>query len=166
MHPATKPTILFALVAGTCFVHTQTNLVRAASPEMRRIAGRSTAAHQAAKKFLRGANLGNYLEAPPGQDWGARYSEQDFVHIKAEGFDHVRLPIAWHHYTGSAPDFKLSDDIFAKADFLVTNALKHRSEEHTSELQSPVHLVCRLLLEKKKKKILYHINFKLVKFIS
>src|SRR5574344_2768194 len=27
----------------------------------------------------------------------------------------------------------------------------HRSEEHTSELQSPDHLVCRLLLEKKKK---------------
>src|SRR5258708_32897981 len=29
-----------------------------------------------------------------------------------------------------------------------------RSEEHTSELQSPDHLVCRLLLEKKKKKTL------------
>src|SRR5438552_13715825 len=29
---------------------------------------------------------------------------------------------------------------------------RHRSEEHTSELQSPDHLVCRLLLEKKKKK--------------
>src|SRR5258708_10204393 len=28
-------------------------------------------------------------------------------------------------------------------------ALKNRSEEHTSELQSPDHLVCRLLLEKK-----------------
>src|SRR5690348_17907947 len=28
--------------------------------------------------------------------------------------------------------------------------LDTRSEEHTSELQSPVHLVCRLLLEKKK----------------
>src|SRR4051794_41244085 len=28
----------------------------------------------------------------------------------------------------------------------------HRSEEHTSELQSPVHLVCRLLLEKKNSK--------------
>src|SRR5690348_17600260 len=27
---------------------------------------------------------------------------------------------------------------------------QQRSEEHTSELQSPVHLVCRLLLEKKK----------------
>src|SRR6266487_5781684 len=29
-----------------------------------------------------------------------------------------------------------------------------RSEEHTSELQSPVHLVCRLLLEKKNKRFL------------
>src|SRR5438552_6045308 len=28
---------------------------------------------------------------------------------------------------------------------------RRRSEEHTSELQSPDHLVCRLLLEKKKK---------------
>src|SRR5258708_24457628 len=30
----------------------------------------------------------------------------------------------------------------------------HRSEEHTSELQSPDHLVCRLLLEKKKNEII------------
>src|SRR5437762_4419228 len=29
---------------------------------------------------------------------------------------------------------------------------QRRSEEHTSELQSPMYLVCRLLLEKKKKK--------------
>src|SRR5437762_8555337 len=28
--------------------------------------------------------------------------------------------------------------------------IQHRSEEHTSELQSPMYLVCRLLLEKKK----------------
>src|SRR5690348_17906460 len=32
----------------------------------------------------------------------------------------------------------------------VPNGRRARSEEHTSELQSPVHLVCRLLLEKKK----------------
>src|SRR5690348_18220541 len=35
---------------------------------------------------------------------------------------------------------------------------ERRSEEHTSELQSPVHLVCRLLLEKKKKNIIVSIN--------
>src|SRR5687768_17829820 len=34
-----------------------------------------------------------------------------------------------------------------------------RSEEHTSELQSRLHLVCRLLLEKKKKKN-KHISYK------
>src|SRR5438876_8294167 len=33
-----------------------------------------------------------------------------------------------------------------------------RSEEHTSELQSPVHLVCRLLLEKKKNTNKKYIN--------
>src|SRR6476469_10875987 len=35
-----------------------------------------------------------------------------------------------------------------------------RSEEHTSELQSPMYLVCRLLLEKKKKDIIQHNNKK------
>src|SRR6266487_7031344 len=32
---------------------------------------------------------------------------------------------------------------------VLPSGLRARSEEHTSELQSPVHLVCRLLLEKK-----------------
>src|SRR2546422_6648614 len=32
-----------------------------------------------------------------------------------------------------------------------TRLVRERSEEHTSELQSRLHLVCRLLLEKKKK---------------
>src|SRR5258708_15429050 len=35
----------------------------------------------------------------------------------------------------------------------IAKILRSRSEEHTSELQSPDHLVCRLLLEKKKKKL-------------
>src|SRR2546426_5408093 len=34
-----------------------------------------------------------------------------------------------------------------------TNMALGRSEEHTSELQSPCNLVCRLLLEKKKKRM-------------
>src|SRR5207244_12175870 len=35
-------------------------------------------------------------------------------------------------------------------DASLTRRVRARSEEHTSELQSPDHLVCRLLLEKKK----------------
>src|SRR5205807_10516375 len=42
-----------------------------------------------------------------------------------------------------------SDEILAQLDVVVCSI---RSEEHTSELQSPCNLVCRLLLEKKKKK--------------
>src|SRR5256885_5422532 len=37
---------------------------------------------------------------------------------------------------------------------------KFRSEEHTSELQSPCNLVCRLLLEKKKYIFSIHIQFR------
>src|SRR5256884_9662746 len=37
---------------------------------------------------------------------------------------------------------------------LVHNGIIERSEEHTSELQSRLHLVCRLLLEKKKQKLI------------
>src|SRR5437899_8122817 len=40
----------------------------------------------------------------------------------------------------------------AHASFLLRACARSRSEEHTSELQSLRHLVCRLLLEKKKHK--------------
>src|SRR5258708_21844096 len=44
--------------------------------------------------------------------------------------------------------FLIWANIYAPAATILVTA---RSEEHTSELQSPDHLVCRLLLEKKKK---------------
>src|SRR5256885_11859471 len=37
---------------------------------------------------------------------------------------------------------------------------RYRSEEHTSELQSPCNLVCRLLLEKKKKEKMFRSNIR------
>src|SRR2546422_5825942 len=40
----------------------------------------------------------------------------------------------------------------ARVKAVITEVSSSRSEEHTSELQSRLHLVCRLLLEKKKKK--------------
>src|SRR2546422_9078521 len=54
-------------------------------------------------------------------------------------------------YSGVPRDSGLAKALFAVDElcgFLVACAL--RSEEHTSELQSRLHLVCRLLLEKKK----------------
>src|SRR5438094_6869353 len=61
---------------------------------------------------------------------GARFFEQNFVHFYI-------FPLTCMYewcYTYSMP----------------TKSRPKRSEEHTSELQSPYDLVCRLLLEKKK----------------
>src|SRR5437764_4269534 len=44
------------------------------------------------------------------------------------------------------------DDLAVLLAEIVVVGHHDRSEEHTSELQSPMYLVCRLLLEKKKKK--------------
>src|SRR5256884_7106188 len=63
---------------------------------------------------------------------------------------HDALPISFHDEMVRA--------VALGADFLVVHpgargegSATQRSEEHTSELQSRLHLVCRLLLEKKKK---------------
>src|SRR5258708_16078334 len=53
------------------------------------------------------------------------------------------------------PEFRASLDI-ALADGVKRVSRLIRSEEHTSELQSPDHLVCRLLLEKKNIKRMNH----------
>src|SRR2546426_5701160 len=55
---------------------------------------------------------------------------------------------AWREETLAALDQALSET--------AALARRQRSEEHTSELQSPCNLVCRLLLEKKKKKPVTH----------
>jgi endoglucanase len=99
------------------------NFVPQNPPEMSPLTGHDTPAFRAAKLFQHGANLGNYLEAPPGQNWGVTVAADEFAAMKREGFDHVRVPVGWHHYAGAAPDFALKPEIFGKADFVVTNAL-------------------------------------------
>ena len=79
-------------------------------------------AHQAAKHFMHGANCANFLEVPPDQNWAVPHTADDLKEMCHEGFDHVRLPVGWHHYAGPGPEFKLSDEIFGKVDNMVTNA--------------------------------------------
>src|SRR2546429_1276756 len=63
---------------------------------------------------------------------------------------HDALPIS-HRYPFLLVDRILEMD--AERVVGIKNVTVNRSEEHTSELQSRLHLVCRLLLEKKKKKM-------------
>src|SRR5437899_8159729 len=72
---------------------------------------------------------------------------------------HDALPIFGPEGVGSADRFELRGEGVPQGAVL----LVARSEEHTSELQSLRHIVCRLLLEKKKSIHLYH---NIVKFIS
>src|SRR2546429_2972906 len=73
-----------------------------------------------------------FRSARPRPDDAARRSA-------ARGGNHAALPRA-----GAAPHRR------RRAVRLLGGADGVRSEEHTSELQSRLHLVCRLLLEKKK----------------
>src|SRR5438034_6921456 len=54
-------------------------------------------------------------------------------------------------FRSSVPKFQDRSSAHAPADSPDCQTGSHRSEEHTSELQSHSDLVCRLLLEKKKK---------------
>src|SRR5256885_11493381 len=60
-----------------------------------------------------------------------------------------RKPVHEAQRESVARRFPAVESVFIQAD--VRLHAWHRSEEHTSELQSPCNLVCRLLLEKKKK---------------
>src|SRR5690348_18097192 len=55
-------------------------------------------------------------------------------------------------FTCRTTDFSCTYSPRLHREVLALRASGKRSEEHTSELQSPVHLVCRLLLEKKKRR--------------
>src|SRR5258708_31395123 len=56
----------------------------------------------------------------------------------------------WRHDVVGSKISSVSMEIVGRKPFKIFVFHPHRSEEHTSELQSPDHLVCRLLLEKKK----------------
>src|SRR5256885_10422235 len=60
---------------------------------------------------------------------------------------HSRIAATGHLFSGPIHLLSPGRNPHFQAAFVAA----HRSEEHTSELQSPCNLVCRLLLEKKKK---------------
>src|SRR5437660_3188125 len=69
-----------------------------------------------------------------------KVDEERFVRSFAEVFGLTDIDADWSHYP-HVTDSGIFHEVYAP-----------RSEEHTSELQSRGHLVCRLLLEKKKKR--------------
>src|SRR5690348_18021410 len=71
-----------------------------------------------------------------GTDWHKGLSAEEIQEV-------VRRMYAWLDRLSAEGKAKIGKPLFPEGKIV------SRSEEHTSELQSPVHLVCRLLLEKK-----------------
>src|SRR5207248_9605072 len=86
---------------------------------------------------------------PALHSFPTRRSSDLHTRLAADGWKLTEGPIIQKGVTGMR-SFVTEPMQFGKL-FLARYA-PHRSEEHTSELQSPYDLVCRLLLEKKKKK--------------
>src|SRR5437764_13289091 len=97
------------------------------------------------------------LGPAPADPAGHVVDLRDVTASHVEGFDAViHLAALSNDPLGSlAPEltYDINHHASVKLAKLAKDAgVSRRSEEHTSELQSPMYLVCRLLLEKKKKK--------------
>src|SRR2546426_8411320 len=86
--------------------------------------------------------------APNATDQQALSLEEE---VKAVQDRYLRLAAEFENYKKRAQKDQAEYAKYAN-ERLLRELLPVRSEEHTSELQSPCNLVCRLLLEKKKKK--------------
>src|SRR2546429_4078284 len=77
-----------------------------------------------------------------------------FVRYVQENEPGTKMYLAWQEKNDPTRFLHLFifEDEAAHARHGASAAVSQRSEEHTSELQSRLHLVCRLLLEKKKKR--------------
>src|SRR2546426_5919230 len=125
--------------------------------------------HIASKRLLSPAHQLRNVDLPNGVFFGVKQEvprslhgavlvqvvevvvDRDVLEVRGPA---VILPGVIHHPSpGGAASFPICGYV---AEIDPDQFVKKRSEEHTSELQSPCNLVCRLLLEKKKKKKLKH----------
>lgn len=83
-------------------------------------------AHQAAARIKRGVNLGNCWEVGPPFSWKVPYTTDDIDQIAAEGFDHIRIPVAWHHHmTKTAADtYEIKPGLLAELDPVIQRAIE------------------------------------------
>ena len=86
--------------------------------------GSDTPAHRALAGLKRGVNLGNGWEAPPPYTWGIRFTTEDVDRIAAEGFDHIRVPVAWHYHLKPAKEgWEIAPTLLADLEPVLRRAL-------------------------------------------
>lgn len=87
--------------------------------------GKDTPAHKAAAKLKRGVNLGNCWEVGPPYQWKVPHTPADIDLIAAEGFDHIRIPVAWHfHLIKKDSGMEIAPELLAELEPVVRRALE------------------------------------------
>src|SRR6266487_3433894 len=100
-----------------------------------------------------GFRSGEYFGRKNSLADGVRFEKRHQSHRTQMRAISNHFPINWIYFRRRASrHFRLCNHSAVGFEYPGITCPPLRSEEHTSELQSPVHLVCRLLLEKKKKK--------------
>ena len=70
--------------------------------------------------FSKGVNISDwFLQVNESYLTKDKYTEKDFKDIVSLGFEAIRLPIGFHHFTGPAPSYDLSDNFFEILDYAV-----------------------------------------------
>src|SRR5947208_14324508 len=101
---------------------------------------------EAQKGNIHSSQTGNLLSGAPLASGGEIRSGTSIDQLLAQRYGHsTKVPSLVLGCEKSNPS------VHKNYSMLYSSHISWRSEEHTSELQSPDHLVCRLLLEKKKK---------------
>src|SRR5215813_15031541 len=102
-------------------------------------------------KSVNAKGLDLRLRLPPGWDVVEGPARHSAAQVLTRGTVHATLTV---ERLGVAPIARVNEPVLAAVLATIkglAGRVDARSEEHTSELQSRPHLVCRLLLEKKKK---------------
>jgi endoglucanase len=87
--------------------------------------GDDTPAHRALARLKRGVNLGNGWEAEKHGSWGTRFTTEDIDRIAAEGFDHIRVPVAWHfHLKPSGNGLEIDPALLAELEPVLRRAME------------------------------------------
>src|SRR5207248_6335734 len=89
-------------------------------------------------------------DALPISSFGFSYEPRPRTKIAGDSTPRSLMPVASGNLPGSRSENFASCSFSSSKRFFSSPLIFPRSEEHTSELQSPYDLVCRLLLEKKK----------------
>ena len=71
----------------------------------------------------RGVNFGNILDAPAEGEWGYTLEPILFDQAVKVGFEHIRLPVSWTHYTETSEPFTIDPAILDRVEWAIDQAL-------------------------------------------